>query len=60
MENPFLNILLLQALTSYAQKAPCYCPRPSDGKFENIFTLVGNQDLAYRKQFREMACVDLN
>ena len=34
------------------------CPRPSDGKFVNICTLVENQDLAYRKQFKEMSCVD--
>lgn len=36
----------------------CGCPRPTDGYFVNIITLVENQDLSYRQQFREMACVN--
>ena len=54
-----LNLLLLLSFTSFAQVDPCDCPRPTDGKFVNICTLVENQDLAYKKQFREMSCVDL-
>lgn len=34
------------------------CPRPIDGKFVNICTLVENQDLAYKQELRKMACVD--
>ena len=34
------------------------CPRPTDGKFVNICTLVENQDLAYKKEFLAMSCAD--
>jgi hypothetical protein len=34
------------------------CPRPSDGKFVNICTLVENKDLAFKTEFMAMSCVN--
>lgn len=34
------------------------CPRPKDGKFVNICTLVENQDLSYKNEFIAMSCAD--
>ncbi len=34
------------------------CPRPSDGKFVNICTLVENKDSHYKKEFLAMSCAD--
>ena len=35
----------------------CDCPEPAGGHFANICMLVENQDLSYRQEFRDMACV---
>jgi hypothetical protein len=34
------------------------CPRPSDGKFVNICTLVENKDYQYKKELLAMSCAD--
>lgn len=55
-------VLLATAFVSQAQekqKEDCDCPRPKDGKFLNICTLVENQDFNYKKELMAMACADL-
>jgi hypothetical protein len=54
-----LNLLLITTITSYAQVDLCDCPRPKDGKFVNICTLIENQDPNYKNEFMLMACADL-
>jgi hypothetical protein len=54
-----LNLLLIASITSYAQVDLCDCPRPFDGKFVNICTLIENGDLSYKKELMAMSCVDL-
>ena len=57
-----LCLLSLITFTSQAQQPPvadCNCPKPKDGKFVIFCTLVENQDSQYKKQLREMSCVDL-
>ena len=55
-------LLLLTGFSIKAQNKDtltCNCPRPKDGKFINICTLVENHDFAYKKEIMQMACVDL-
>ena len=55
-------LLLLTGFSIKAQNKDtltCNCPRPKDGKFGNICTLVENQDFAYKKEIKLMSCVDL-
>jgi hypothetical protein len=54
-----LNLLLITTITSYAQVDLCDCPRPKDGKFVNICTLIENKDVNFIEEFISMACVDL-
>lgn len=62
------NLLLISQLLmiSYVVKAQttdcncyCDCPKPIDGKFFNICTLVENQDFSYKKEIMKMSCVDV-
>ncbi len=34
------------------------CPRPKDGKFLNLCTLIENQDFEYKKELLSMSCAD--
>ena len=47
----------LDALEDVASKVDD-CPRPKDGKFLNICTLVENQDYQYKKELLAMSCAD--
>ncbi len=53
--------ILATAFTGQAQEKQtevCDCPKPKDGKFINICTLVENQDFRYKLQMMEIACAD--
>ncbi len=57
-----LCLLFLLSFTIKAQTegtADCNCPKPKGVKFLNFCTLVENQDSRYKKELREMSCVDL-
>jgi hypothetical protein len=62
MKNLIIICLLLATILNLQaqekQKEVCDCPRPKDGKFVNICTLVENQDINYKKELMAMACAD--
>ena len=55
-----LCLLLTTAFASHAQqpKPDCDCPKPIEGKFVQIETMVENQDLDINKALMEMSCAD--
>lgn len=62
MKHIFLFFLALTtSLIGLAQQqaaADCNCPKPKDGQFVHMCTLVENQDFKYKNLVLEMSCAD--
>ena len=54
----WLFITVSFIINAQEQEEVCDCPRPKDGKFFNICTLVENHDFQFKKELMAMSCAD--